>query len=374
MVYALRDGGVDEVSLHVRDVVTGDEHDDVLPPARYGEVALTPDRRGFYYERYGDVTPRVMYHELGTDPAHDRQLFGDGYERHHIPVTVLSDDGRWLVVHVIEGSSGPTEIHVKDLQDDSPFVTAIADGVSESWAEFAGDQLVITTNHEAPNKRVVLADPAQPQVEHWREVIPERPDVVIQAARGLGGKLVVSYLKDVQPRAAVHELSGRHLRDVGIRHDRLGWGRVGSVGTAPKRSLPSRRFTCRAPSIAMTSPPESRTSGRESRCRSRSIATRCTRFVTPRRTARRCRCSLSMPGGSYPRRQQPDVADRIRRVQPEPDPQLLGVGDHLGGERRHLRGGQPPWRRRVRRDLASRLGCSSTNRTSSTISSPPPSI
>jgi prolyl oligopeptidase len=220
VVYAVREGGVDEVSIHVLDVTTGDERSDVLPPARYGEVALTPDARGFYYERYGDVTPRVMYHEFGTELSSDRQLFGDGYERHHIPVTLLSDDGRWLVVHIIEGSSGPTEIHVKDLEHDGPFVTAIADGVSESWAEFAGDQLVITTNLDAPNKRVVLVDPATPAVEYWRDAIPERPDVVIQGARGLGGKLVVSYLQDVQPRVAVYELSGQHLLD--IRFDTVG--------------------------------------------------------------------------------------------------------------------------------------------------------
>ena len=223
VVYAVREGGVDEVSIHVKDVATADELPDVLPAARYGEISLTPDTRGFFYERYGDVTPRVMYHELGTDPSVDQMVFGDGYERHHIPVTRLSDDGRWLVVHVIEGSSGPTEIYVKDLQRDGAFATAIADGVSESWAEFAGDQLVITTNLDAPNKRVVLVDPENPAVEHWHEVVPERADVVIQEARGRGGKLVVSYLKDVQPRIAIYDLSGEHIRDISV-------DTIGSVG------------------------------------------------------------------------------------------------------------------------------------------------
>ena len=51
-------------------------------------------------------------------------------------------------------------------------MTAIADGVSESWAGFAGGELVIVTNLDAPNKRVVLADPADPAVDRWREVDP----------------------------------------------------------------------------------------------------------------------------------------------------------------------------------------------------------
>ena len=223
VVYAVRDGGVDEVSIHLRDVDSGADLDDRLPAARYGQVNLTPDKTGFYYERYGDVTPRLMFHLLGTDPSADVQLFGDGYERHHIPVTLLSDDGRWLLVHVIEGSSGPTEIHLKDLVAETPFTTVIKDGVTESWAEFAGDQLVITTNLDAPNKRVMVADPVNPTVDQWREIIPERDDVVVQDARGRGGRLVVSYLQDVQPRVAIHEVSGAHIRDIAFET-------IGSVG------------------------------------------------------------------------------------------------------------------------------------------------
>ena len=223
VVYAVRDGGVDEISIRLRDVDSGEDLADQLPPARYGNVNLTPDKTGFYYERYGDVTPRVMYHAIGADPADDVQLFGDGYALRHIPVSLLSEDGRWLLVHVIEGSSGPTEIHLKDLTADTPFVTVIQDGVTESWAEFAGDQLVITTNLDAPNKRVVTADPAQPAVDQWREIIAERDDVVIQDARGLGGRLAVSYLRDVQPRVAIHDLSGAHLQDVSFET-------LGSVG------------------------------------------------------------------------------------------------------------------------------------------------
>ena len=235
VAYAVRAGGVDEVSIRVRDVDSGADLDDVLPPARYGQVILAADGGGLYYERYGDVTPRVMFHAFGASPADDAQLFGEGYERHQIPVTVVSDDGRWMVVHVIEGSSGPTEIHVKDLERDTPFVTAVADGVSESWAGFAGGELLIVTNLDAPNKRVALADPADPSFERWREVIPERAGVVVESAAALGGKLAVSYLRDVQPRVAVHELDGAHVRDVAF-------DTLGSVGGGAGRWTSAEAF------------------------------------------------------------------------------------------------------------------------------------
>ena len=234
-VYAVREGGVDEVAIHVRNVDSGEDLSDVLPPARYGSVVLAPDGSGLYYERYGDVTPRVMFHAFGSPMAEDMQLFGEGYEPHHIPVTVISDDGRWMAVHVIEGSSGPTEIHIKDLANDTPFVTAVADGVSESWGEFAGDQFVIVTNLDAPNKRVVVADPANPAVDQWREVIPEREGVVVQGARPLGGKLAVLYLQDVQPRVAIHQMDGAHVRD-------LAFDTAGSVGGGAGRWTSDEAF------------------------------------------------------------------------------------------------------------------------------------
>ena len=235
VVYGVREGGVDEVEIRVRDVDTGEDLADVLPPARYGSVTLTPDGAGLYYEQYGNVTPRVMRHAFGTPLADDVQLFGEGYERHQIPSTVVSDDGRWMVVHVIEGSSGPTSIHVKDLERDTPFVTAVADGVSESWASFAGGELVIVTNLDAPNKRVVRADPADPGFEGWRDVIPERDDVVVEGAAALGGKLAVFYLQDVQRRVAVHELDGTHVRDIAF-------DTVGSVGGGSGRWTSDEAF------------------------------------------------------------------------------------------------------------------------------------
>lgn len=215
VAYAVREGGVDEVTVHLRDVDSGEDLPDELPAARYGQINLTPDNSGFYYERFGDVTPRVMYHSIGTDPSQDVQIFGgDNYGLQHIPVTLLSDDGGWLLVHVIEGSSGPTELHLKNLTADTPFVPVIQDGTSESWAEFAGEHLVITTNLDAPNKRVLVAELANPTVDQWSEILAERDDVVIQSATALGGRLAVSFLKDVQPRIAIHDLTGTHIRDI----------------------------------------------------------------------------------------------------------------------------------------------------------------
>ena len=235
VAYAVRAGGVDEVSIRVRDVATGEDLPDVLPPARYNALHFAAGGGGLYYDRYGDVAPRVMFHAFGTPLGADRVVFEGPYDRRHIPETVVSDDGDWMAVQIFEGSYGPTAVHVKNLRRDTPFVTAVDDPASESAVAFAGDRLVIVTSRGAPNRRVMLADPARPAVEGWREVIPERDDMVIRTARGRGGRLVVSYLADAQPRAAVHDLDGAHLRDIAFDAG-------GSVGTGGGRWSRSETF------------------------------------------------------------------------------------------------------------------------------------
>ena len=67
VAYAVRDGGVDEVSIVSWRSIHERTSRTYSLRARYGAVWITPDNRGMFYERYGDVTPRVMYHEIGTD-------------------------------------------------------------------------------------------------------------------------------------------------------------------------------------------------------------------------------------------------------------------------------------------------------------------
>ena len=234
VAYAVRAGGVDEVSIRVRRVESGKDLPDVLPPARYNAVHFAAGG-GLYYDRYGDVAPRVMHHAFGTPVQSDRVVFEGPYDLRHIPETVVSDDGAWMAVQVFEGSYGPIAVHVKDLRRDTPFVTVVDDPDSESAVAFAGDRLVVVTTRGAPNRRVMLADPTPPAVGAWREVIPERDDVVIRSARGRGGRLVVSYLQDARPRAAVYDLAGTHLRDVDFDG-------AGSVGVGGGRWSSSEAF------------------------------------------------------------------------------------------------------------------------------------
>jgi prolyl oligopeptidase len=71
-----------------------------------------------------------------------------------------------------------------------------------------GDKLLVQTNKNAPNWKVVLIDPKNPQEKNWKDVLPEKPEP-LQSATTAGGKLFATYLKDVTTRAYVYDLSGK---------------------------------------------------------------------------------------------------------------------------------------------------------------------
>ncbi len=218
LVYSVREGGVDETELRVRDVDTGEDFPDAFPPARYGSVSLTPDKGGLYYGKFGSQEPRLYFHRMGTDPSQDIEIFGEGYSQADIPIAILSPDGEWMLVTVIHGSSGPTELYLQRMGSDGQprgeWIEIINDDVSRTFGGFAGDKLLLTTDLDAPNSRVMVADLDNPSYQNWKEVVPESSDRVIQGASPVGGYYFVSYLETVQPRIAQYDTDGDLVREI----------------------------------------------------------------------------------------------------------------------------------------------------------------
>jgi prolyl oligopeptidase len=77
----------------------------------------------------------------------------------------------------------------------------------------AGDKLLVRTNDGASNYKVVLIDPKQPGKESWKEVIPEKENV-LQSVGTAGGFLFPSYLKDASTKAYQYTYDGKLVREI----------------------------------------------------------------------------------------------------------------------------------------------------------------
>ena len=214
LAYGVRRGGEDEVEIKLFNVDKRENLPDSLPRARYFGISITPDKRGFYYTKHHPEGPRIYYHVIGTNVSEDKQIFGEGYGPDKILYASISENGRWLLIHVLYGASADkTEIYIKDLKTDKPVYPIVKDIPARFEGEIGGNILFIHTNWKAPNGRIFAVNPEKPEKEMWKEIIPES-DAVIRGFSLAGHKIFVNYLKDVKSKVSIFEPDGTFVREI----------------------------------------------------------------------------------------------------------------------------------------------------------------
>ncbi len=238
--YGLSQGGSDWQEYRVMETATRRPLPDRI---RWVKVSgLSWYRDGFFYSRYpapDDTTKalsgsneghQVYYHQVGTPQSRDRLVFEDPAHPKRFHTVSVTEDERYLLLTIsdrtVAGNIG-NALYVQDLSAGEsgfrPVITAFTD--SYSVIDNVGQKLLVETNNNAPNSRVVEIDPADPRESQWREIIPEQPEP-LSAISSAGGKLFATYMKDVTHRVYVHDLDGRREREIELPS----LGRAGGFG------------------------------------------------------------------------------------------------------------------------------------------------
>ncbi len=217
LVYGVRRGGRDQLSIHFYDVDTAQDLHDELPEARYiyWSLPMAPDRSRIFYIRFDDGGPRICEHRMGESPASDRILFGNDLGPDKIAQISLSDDGKLLLIHVLHGASGSTDIYLKPVQPEGPARVLVKDIAATFNAEAAAGKIYIQTNWNAARGRIVEADVTDPAPEHWKTVIPEG-DATIEAFHLAAGKLVVNSMVDAHSTLRVFNTGGHEEQSISL--------------------------------------------------------------------------------------------------------------------------------------------------------------
>jgi prolyl oligopeptidase len=208
LMYAVRQGGADEVEVRIRDLETGEDLPDRLPDGLYGGIDWDPDGRGFtYVDRDRYEGPRIRHHTLGEPLSEDSLVWGEGYG----PETFIGRSGliddRWRLYSVQHGWAR-NDWFIRDEAADGP-MRPVVEGVEAHFQVRPRDgRLWILTDWDAPNQRLLTADPANPTPEHWAELIPEDGAAVLQGYDIFDDRVHATYLVDVQQRIRVYEMDG----------------------------------------------------------------------------------------------------------------------------------------------------------------------
>ncbi len=223
LAYATSEGGADWQDVHVRDVATGRDLADSVAWVRFSGISWTRDSKGFFYSRYPAVADRMRaelrdqalyYHRLGTPQSADVEV----YARPDLPNWFISggvtEDGRWLFISLAQGAENRNRLYVADLGDPlHPNVTAPVRALYETDdAEYAplgvtNTTVYLRTDRDAPNRKIVAADLADPDPARWRTVVPES-EHAIESAAMTQDRVVVQTLVDVKSRLSLWTLDG----------------------------------------------------------------------------------------------------------------------------------------------------------------------
>ncbi len=241
VAYTIKENNADESTLYIMDVAKGEiSQKDVIEGAKYASPSWTPKGDGFYYtwlpplsdeitaaERPGFA--EVRYHKLGTDPAKDPVIHPKlGDPRKFLGVS-LSRDGRWLFVYKWNGWTS-VEIVLRDLKNrrQKDFVPFFSSDKAQASVKVWKDNFYITTNEDAPRYKVYKTSARKLDRKHWKTLIEEPEDAVLNSIQIIGGKLVVNYLRNVASFMEVRELDGKLVREVPLPGIGASFGMIGN--------------------------------------------------------------------------------------------------------------------------------------------------
>jgi prolyl oligopeptidase len=220
-VYGISRSGSDWQEYNVLDLTTRKPLTDKIEWVKVSGVAWRGN--GFYYSRYPqpekgkelstvNENHQVYYHRIGTPQSQDELIFEDRANPQRFHTLETTEDERFAILDVSDRGTGKqgNAVFVMDLaKPGSKFVPLIPTIGDDTYAvlENVRGELLVFTDSAAPNGRVVRIDPANPAPENWKTIIAEKPDT-IDTVSVAGGKVIVTYMKDVASKAYVHNLEG----------------------------------------------------------------------------------------------------------------------------------------------------------------------
>ncbi|MGN6541160.1 MAG: prolyl oligopeptidase family serine peptidase [Ginsengibacter sp.] len=225
-VYFEAQSGSDWEDAHILNVSDKNLLKDELHFIKFSGASWKGDD-GFYYSRYpapdekNKLTTqnqfhKVYYHKIGTPQSEDVLIYEDKQHPLRTINASLSEDEHFLMITTSEGTSG-SELWVKDLKNTAAkddFILLVKGFNTESnFIDNDDDRLLVRTNDDAANYKVVSIDPKSPSKENWQTIIPERKEL-LESVGTAGGKLFLTYLQDASSRVYQTDYKGHNPQEI----------------------------------------------------------------------------------------------------------------------------------------------------------------
>lgn len=246
--YSISEGGSDWRKIIIIDVETKKPLEPELIDVKFSGISWFGNA-GFFYSSYDKPDGselsaktdqhKLYYHKLGESQKTDAVVFGGlAAQKHRYVGATVTEDDRYLLISAAVSTSG-NKLFLKDLTSpDNPLVTILDNTDSDTdLLDNNGSTLYFVTNRQAPNKKVVSVDAANPQPENWQDVIPHT-EHVLSASTG-AGFIFAEYMVDAIAKVQQYDYSGKLVRDVSLP----GLGSVGGFSGKKNEDVLYYTFT-----------------------------------------------------------------------------------------------------------------------------------
>ena len=232
-VYYLSKGGSDWQEGYIMDLATKQNLPDYIEWIKVSGAAWQGN--GFYYSRYPkpegsalaakNENHQIYYHKVNTPQSQDELVYENKENPQRFNNVGVSDDEQFAFLNISDRGKGKegNALFFRKLgqKEFTPIVAEVGD-FSYGIVDNMGDKFLVETNANAKNSKVELYDPAN---KSWKNIIPEKSEP-LQGAGTAGGKMFVTYLKDVTTRVYVYDLEGKMENEVKLP----GLGTAGGFG------------------------------------------------------------------------------------------------------------------------------------------------
>lgn len=225
LAYTISRSGSDWVEIYVMDLATRKLTDDHIVWAKFTNAAW--EGNGFYYSRYDapeegkeysnvNENHKIYYHEIGTEQSQDVLIYENKQYPQRFYTAAVNEDETMMFISE-DGFSGGNNLHFKDLRKKGSSFSPITTDANYLYSivETMDNDIYILTNYQAPKYRLMKASASAPQVNNWKEVIPESENV-LKSAEIINGKLLLTYSQDCSDHAYAYTLDGQQLHEVSL--------------------------------------------------------------------------------------------------------------------------------------------------------------
>jgi prolyl oligopeptidase len=220
--YALSKGGSDWEEIYVMDMQTLKTTTDHVEWVKVSGIAWQGD--GFYYSRYPapdkgkelstkNENHQVFFHKVGETQDKDQLIYEDTKNLQRFHQAGTSEDEKYVYLFISDRGKGldGNALYYKG-KGDKDFIPVVSEITNSHYdiVDNVEGSFIISTNDNAKNFKIVSYDLAK---KSFTTLIPERKEP-LEAITSAGGKLFVSYLKDVTSKIYVYSRKGELENEV----------------------------------------------------------------------------------------------------------------------------------------------------------------